>query len=59
MDKTLKEKTKKNYDQWIKPWLEWRNQQELSGGVLKVSFLKKLCKIRREIPVLESLFNQI
>ena len=45
----MKEKTKKNYDQWIKPWLEWRNQQESSGGVLKVSFLKKLYKIRREI----------
>ena len=55
----MKEKTKKNYDQWIKPWLEWRNRQESSGVVLKVSFLKKLCKIRWEIPVLESLFHQV
>ena len=45
----IKEKNegKTNCDQWMKLWLERKNQQvQSSGGVLQIRFFEKLQKIR-------------
>ena len=55
----MKEKRTK-CDQWIKPWLERRNQQERSSeSVLEIRFFRKLRKIHRKMSVLQSLFNEV
>ena len=47
----MKEKRTK-CDQWIKPWLERRNQQERSSeSVVEIRFFRKLRKIHRKMSV--------
>ena len=47
-------KKRKKCDIWVKPWLEWKNQQEQSPeGVLQIRFFEKLRKIHC------SLFNEV
>ena len=56
----MKEKNEKKSDQWIKPWLKHRNQQNQSSrGVLSIRPFEKQYKIHRKITELESIFNEV
>ena len=57
----MKEKlTVTKCDELIKHWLEWRNQQGQSSGYFSVNkAFRRLRKIHKITPVLESLFNKV